>query len=178
MTDNIARIARISARLRMICGLLIVAIPIVMAIWWFFAEGAPNVLSRLPQVPVLSPLTFKVRLMCFLVSLIPAGVAIYALTRLRHLFGLYQQGKIFMPENVRCYRQLGRTLFAWAAASFIYTPLITMAVTSNNPPGKGMISLSLSSDDVLAVMVGLVVLTIAWVMDEGRKIREDQELIV
>jgi len=41
-----------------------------------------------------------------------------------------------------------------------------------------MITVSFDSGEFTGVFVGIVVLIISWVMDEGRKIEEEQALIV
>ena len=114
----------------------------------------------------------------FLISMIPGGVAMYALYQMRALFGLYAQGTVFGLANVRRYRRLGWSAIAYAAADFISQPLLGLALSWYNPPGQHLLVLSLSSNVVAALFVGAAVLTVAWVMEEGHRIEEEQALIV
>ena len=41
-----------------------------------------------------------------------------------------------------------------------------------------MITVGLDSSDFGGIFVGVMILTITWVMDEARKIKEDQELFI
>ncbi len=177
MDEQIQRIATISARLRLVCTVLMAALPIVLALCWAFMEHLPFVNSRLP-VPVDHSLPLVSRWLGFVASLLPGGVAIYALSRLRRLFGLYAQGIIFQADNVECFRQLGWSLFAWAGASLLFNTLAGLILTFHWKPGTRLLVITLEIQDLLAVFGGLVVLTIAWVMDQGRRLREEQELYV
>lgn len=97
---------------------------------------------------------------------------------LMQLFRLYEQGKIFQPSNVHCFRQLSRVLIWWFVAGIVHRSLLTVAMTLHNPPGQRQISLDLSSADLTALMLGSILAVIAWVMEEGRRLQEDQDLTV
>lgn len=88
------------------------------------------------------------------------------------------EGHIFSPTTVACYRRLGRSLLFWAAAQFLGTPLLTLALTSANPPGQHMITIGVGSGELTALFLGGVVLLVSCVMDEGRRLEEDQLLTI
>ncbi|MBU4563520.1 MAG: DUF2975 domain-containing protein [Desulfarculus sp.] len=176
MDPQVERIAKVSARLRLVSTLLMFAIPVVLALVWAFMENLPFN-TRLP-VKVDASLPLISRILAFLASMIPGGVAIYALSRLRRLFDLYAHGVIFREANVECFRQLGWSLFAWAGASFLFNTLAGFILTFHWKPGTRLLVLSLDSQDIMAVFSGLVVITVAWVMDQGRKLNEEQQLFV
>lgn len=177
MDQQVEHIARVSARLRLVSTLLMLAIPIVLALVWAFVNHLPYFSGQLP-VPVKGYLPRATRVLAFVASLLPGGVAIYALSRLRRLFDLYSQGIIFRAANVECFRQLGYALFAWAAAGFLFKTLVGVILTFHWKPGTRLLVVGIDSQDVLAVFMGLVVITVAWVMDQGRKLYEEQELFV
>lgn len=177
MNKQVERIAQISARLRLVCTLLMAALPIIIALCWAFMESLPFVNARLP-VPVDQDLPLTARWLGYVASMLPGGVAIYALSHLRRLFGLYAHGIIFQAANVQCYRRLGWSLFAWAGASFLFNTLAGFILTFHWMPGTRLLVITLDSQDLLAVFMGLVVLTVAWVMDQGRRLSEEQELFV
>ena len=53
-----------------------------------------------------------------------------------------------------------------------------MALTMHNPPGHHIVRVGLSSDNIIVLLIGIVVVLIAWVMEEGRKLQEEQRLTV
>jgi hypothetical protein len=79
---------------------------------------------------------------------------------------------------VAVFQRLGWSILAWAAADFLQTMGLGIVLTLHRAAGQRLLVVSLSSDQVLVALIGLVVVTISWVMDEARKIEEEQALIV
>jgi hypothetical protein len=177
--DNSQRITTASRRLKKVCSGLIIFLPLINAVFWVFfnplrAIGFP---VSLP-IPVNYDLPGLTRFLAFLVELIPLSAVVYGLLKLRALFMLYQNGMIFTAKNVSCFRSLGRTLIAWMICDVIRNALLSVVLTMNNPPGQKIFTVGLNSADFTGIFVGIVIIIIAWVMDEARKIQEDQELIL
>jgi Protein of unknown function (DUF2975) len=177
--ENPQRIARISRRLRLICTGLMFSLPVLYALFWVFFNYLYPILAMLPlPVRVDHDLPGLSRLGGFLADSIPLAVMVYGLRRLRELFRLYETGLIFTEDNVHCYRSLGRTLFVWVACNVLNHTLLGLVLTIDNPPGHRLLVLGLNSGDFSGIFVGAVVLTVAWIMDEARKIQDEQALIV
>lgn len=177
--ENTQRIVALSRKIRLICKGLFICLPVISGLFWTFFNQLYK-LGPLPPLPVhvdhyLPGLT---RFLAFLADLIPLGVIMYGLRKLESLFLLYENGLIFTEANVQCFRSLGRTLIVWVAGDMVRNSLLSMVLTLDKPPGQRLITVGLGSADFTAVFVGIVVLIISWVMDEGRKIHEDQALIV
>ncbi|MDR3460506.1 MAG: DUF2975 domain-containing protein [Verrucomicrobiae bacterium] len=89
------------------------------------------------------------------------GLVMFCALVLYRLLGLYGQGKYFTAKNITYIRFLGYYVVVDWIVNFLLeseahyrTIIFTQAVT------------------------GLVIIFIAWIMDEGRKIKEEQELTV
>ena len=177
--ETTQRITTLSRKLRWTCTALIYCLPVACAIVWIFFNQlyATGPMMPLP-VRVDHDLPGQIRFYAFLVDLIPLGAILYGLHKLRRLFRLYENGLIFTERNVDCFRGLGRALVVWVACHVARTTLLSIILTMNNPPGQRMVTVGLDSGDFTGVFVGVVVLIISWVMDEGRRIQEDQALIV
>jgi len=77
------------------------------------------------------------------------------------LFGLYRQGILFSAKNVRHIRSLGYYLIVnWAIDYQMQGALRDVQLSTNS------------------LFVGLLIIFVSWIMDEGRKIQEEQELTV
>ena len=174
---GIERIQRASRRLQVFCNVILVFIPVGVALAWIFVDNISINQLNLPVKPNPDHPWF-IFLGGFFVSMIPAGVAMYAVYKLRELFGYYAGGTIFSQQNVRCYRSLGWAAIFWVIAEFITEPMHSVLLTLYNEPGTRLLTLSMSSDMIMGLFTGAAVLTIAWVMDEGRKIDEEQSLFV
>ena len=110
--------------------------------------------------------------------MIPTGVAMAGVYHLIRLFGLYERGDIFKLSNVHCYKKLSRVLIGWFLASILSSSLLSVVLTLHHPPGQRTISLEMRSSEITTLLVGLILMVIAWVMEEGRKLQEDQDLTV
>jgi hypothetical protein len=47
-----------------------------------------------------------------------------------------------------------------------------------NPPGQRIVSIGFGSSEFMTLVVAGIIFVIAWVMDEGRIITEEQQLTV
>lgn len=95
------------------------------------------------------------------------------------LFSLYSRGQLFSSKVVSCIRRIGYTYFLMAALAF-FSQMISLH------SGKGDLLPTAYHLDWAIYVWGLagalfsasLIIFIAWVMDEGRKIQEEQELTV
>ena len=95
-----------------------------------------------------------------LIEIVRLGLFMCGVIFLSRLFFFFGCGKIFAIENVRCVRWIGLTIVLDAFAVFLE------ALMNRN------VFLGLQW------LVGLFVVLLSWIADEGRKIQEEQELTV
>ncbi len=98
-------------------------------------------------------------------------VAFYLLYK---LLGLYRMGVIFTAENVAAIRKIGWALVSIDIAAMLQT-LITGPVLTFFQITPGHISARL---EVGFLIVGLFVVLIAYVMDMGRELKEQDSLVI
>lgn len=171
------QIAVTSARYRVLLMALFCLVPVGNAFLWGFIEYFPQLLHNAALV-MGSGFTPLMKVLAFLVSMIKGGIVMYALWVLVTLFKLYETGIFFNKKNVDCFKQLSRTLIWWVIASVVTTPLMTLVLTMNNPPGSHMISLELQSADITALITGGILRIIAGVMADGQRLQEEQDLTI
>jgi hypothetical protein len=93
--------------------------------------------------------------------LVKMGLLTFGQVILICLFRLYEKGILFSAKNVLYITFIGYYLiFDWVVDYMLQSALHDMALSSTS------------------IFVGFLVIFIAWIMDEGRKIREEQELTV
>ena len=176
---NKERIQRASRRLRLLLMTVLWAMPVINALVWIFMNNFPEMMtSEMLPYFVTYPLPASARLMGFMVVMIPTGVAMAGAYYLMRLFKLYERGEIFKLSNVRCYKKLSRVLIWWFAAGVLCRSLLSVVLTLHHPPGHRMITFGLSSADLTILLLGMILAVIAWVMEEGRRLQEDQDLTV
>jgi hypothetical protein len=89
------------------------------------------------------------------------------------LFDLYTHGELFTAEVVHSIRRIG-VLFFFATLARVFSSRLL----HHGQPTSSMEFVSSIADVLGGLFSGFLILFIAWVMDEGRKIREEQELTV
>jgi hypothetical protein len=95
------------------------------------------------------------------------------------LFALYSRGNLFTPEIVRLLRRIGCLYFLLMLVRFcckMFLPGMNDDYLETANIGWGR--LELVSFLLVSCFPGFLILFVAWIMDEGRKIQEEQELTV
>jgi len=177
--QNRERIQRASRRLRYLLLTIACILPAVNALIWLFINSFPELVYRkmLPYF-VMLPLPGSARFMGFVVTMLPTGIAMWGVYYLMRLFQLYEQGQIFKPGHVLCFKKLSRVLIWWFIAGIVHKSLLSVALTLHNPPGQRMITLEIGSPDLTALLLGGILAVIAWVMEEGRRLQEDHDFTI
>lgn len=177
--QNITRIQRISKRFRYLFTVLIFFIPLADFLFWLSFNYMPDSFLTpdgfLAGLPATADQDLSLLFLAFgfLISLIPVTVATYGMLTLSRLFRLYENAIVFTRDNVRLIRKLGYVIIAWVAANQLFTPLISAVITHGNP-GLPTITVSLNISDLSTLIMGSIVVLISWVMDEGRKLENEQ----
>jgi hypothetical protein len=97
----------------------------------------------------------------FWLMVVKQGLAFFAGIMLLRLFWFYSKGILFTVKNVNCIRFLGYYCVAdWFVDYAMQSSLRDMDLSTT------------------PIFVGFFIIFFAWIMDEGRKIQEEQELTV
>ncbi len=115
--------------------------------------------------------------------------------KLAQLFRLYERGRIFVAETIGCIKNLG-SLCVIGGVFMSLTRIIArqIEIVSPFPPANlpagvtvarlvtfhiGFFSFDFGTGiDFGLLLAGIAIVLVAWIMDEGRKIQEEQELTV
>ena len=175
--DNSQRIPIASRRLKKICSWLIFCFPLFVLYYWLFFNPLLREIRPLP-FPVNDDLPNIYRYSALLIEMISISVVVYGLLRLRELFSLYENGMIFTEKNVVCFRSMGWTLIVWTICNLIKDTLLSHVLPNDPPFPAHYMPIPIHLADVACIFVGIITIIIAWVMDEARKIHEDQSLFL
>lgn len=179
--DNLSKIKKFSKNLHLFLSFLVVLIPLYYVSYWAFANYLPESLINVnihstPLIP--NELPIKLQIIGFFTSLLPLSALIYVITNIRKLFSFYKEGMIFSFEHVSLFKKTAKGLVLWVILSIIYESAKSVIFSVGNPPGNRILKVGLSSAEITTLVVGGIVLIIAWVMDEGRILNEEKELTV
>jgi hypothetical protein len=91
------------------------------------------------------------------------------------LFGLYADAKIFTHGNVREIRQIGIAILVFPALWLFALLALAPAMVGESAVSPRSI---VPSSPMPTLVVGAIVMIVAWIMDVGRELREHDELVI
>ena len=179
--DNLSKINRFSKNIYLLLSFLMVVIPLYYILYWLFINYLPETLINVnikPTPLIPNELPIKLQIIGFITSLFPLSALIYLVTNIRKLFSFYKEGVIFSFEHVSLFKKTAKSLVSWVVLSIIYESAKSVIFSAGNPPGTRVLKVGFSSAEITTLLVGGVVFIIAWVMDEGRILSEENELTI
>jgi hypothetical protein len=188
MIPTQTKIKRVSSFFRWLFLVLLIAVPIVHIISWISAPVPIDVsgkfgflVSPVPKtVEVLHTLSLTTKIYGFLVTAIPVAVIEFILYFLIRLFKLYERGEIFTIDNVNYIKKTGIALLIMPLVRLISEGVVSAIVTWGNPIGSGTRKsvITLTGIDLSLLLTAFVIILISWIMAEGCRLREEQQLTV
>jgi len=181
------KIKRVSLLFKLLFQAVFIVLPLAHIISWISAptpifllgQGSGFILRIIPEsTPILHTLSLHTKLWGFLVSGIPVVVMECMVYFLIKLFGLYQRGEIFTLQNVKYLKKIGYALLIVQLARPICEGFLTMIVTWHNPPGHRIASVTMQGLDLTLILTAFLIILISWIMAEGCRLREEQQLTI
>jgi len=109
---------------------------------------------------------------------IPVGVLLFGLWQARALFADFAEGRAFTLASARHLRDFAACVLAQAILGPLSSAAVSLALTFSNPPGNRQFAIPLSLDNYVALIVGGVLLAVAWVMVEATQIADEHASFV
>lgn len=183
------KIKSVSLFFRVVFQGLFVLIPLVFAIGWSIAPDplispghifSMNVIPREYNGRIFHVLTSSEKFLGFIFNCIPMAVYLFILYSLIKLFRLYEQGEIFSLKNVKNIRNVGYGLLIGQLIYPFYSVIMGLVLTLGNPKGQHLryIAITLDQTNIGILLTGLLVILISWIMAEGCKLQEEQQLTI
>ncbi len=120
------------------------------------------------------PIPFVIRAIAWLGTTLSLGVLLKLNFHLIKLFGLYADGRLFNRENVHQIRQIGITVLLFPALWVL--GLIVPGFLPTDDVARSV--MSSGQHPFAELIVGAIIIVVAWIMDVGRELREEQDLVV
>lgn len=169
--DRLRRLSRALAAATTIVMALLVLLS--LGLWlnpsWVEATVAPRVGLSWADLTI----TPQAQLAGALITAVPLLVLVFGLDQVRRIFLGFAEGELISRALARRLEVFGAAVALQALLNPLAGALISIALTLANPPGRRMIALSLSSHDVVSVLVGVLIIAIGWVMREAARIAEE-----
>lgn len=92
--------------------------------------------SRDHHHPMSSGYTWLMRRLGFTASMLKGAAVMH---------GLYEEETSFASENIQCFKKFSNALIWWVITGIVATPLISLILTMNNPPGQHVLAITFQS---------------------------------
>ncbi len=193
------KIKNVSLFFRYVFQILFIAVPVLLIISWMYApdelvflmgfvklNAIPATYSGmhtytaqgLPEKAILHVLSMNEKILGCLVSIIPTMIEMLVLYFLIKLFKLYEQGEVFSLSHVRYMRDIGFALLAGQLIEPFYQFVMGLVLTLNNPPRHRYAAIHMDQTNIGILLTALLVILISWIVAEGCKLREEQQLTI
>jgi hypothetical protein len=94
------------------------------------------------------------------------------------LFGLYQQGGIFTVNHINQLRNIGSCLLVWPVFDLLYPSLIAVIFRIFGLSPSLLLVFSIDTDQLITLLIGLIIFVMSWIMMEGVRLQQEQELTI
>ena len=183
MTTIQTKIQRTSRFFRLFFQAVFIILPCIQIIAWMMApQPLPVFFGYIRVIPtsveVLHHLSWTTKFYGFLLSSISLIIVEFILYYLIRLFRLYEQGEIFTAANVSYIRKSGYALLLMQIMAPITEGFLTLIISWGNPPGHRIAAASVSGLDLTLIITAFMVILISWIMTEGCRLREEQQLTI
>jgi Protein of unknown function (DUF2975) len=170
---------RLCRRLAVFSAASAVGILLVNAALWLVPQWAPMAARGMADLQTesitLTPTVIALGLTC---STLYLAVLSWGLWVAHSVFKRLANGLIFEPETGALLRRFGIALVVFAVLSPFITALMGKLVTMGNAPGERFVRLGFSSDDIVLIIVGTLIITTGSVMTEATRLAEENKQIV
>lgn len=171
--------SRLCRRLGRFSGATAAVILLVNAALWLVPDWvafAARQMAGLQTEPItLTPMIIAICLLC---STLYLAVLAWGLWVASSIFKRLADGLIFEPQTGTLLRRFGISLIVFSALSPLIGALITRLVTMENVTGERLLKLGVSSDDIVLIIVGTLILTTGSVMAEAARMAEENRQII
>jgi hypothetical protein len=175
------RIKYVSLFFRLFFQLAFLCLIVAQIMGWIYAPmhgGFFNVIPLSYQPLVLHALDTNTKIAGFFLSSIPLLIKLVVLYSLIKLFRLYERHEFFSANNVLYIRNVGYALLLLEMQTPIVDFLLGFILTSGNPPGYRVAMMTFNDANIGVILTALMIILNSWIMSEGCKLKDEQQLII
>ncbi len=178
---NILRVKIISNWIYRALSIGIAIVPIYYVSYWYFINHIAYPLVTVnTSSTLIAPheLPITIQAAGFISSILPLTVLIYVLLNLRKIFLFYKEGIVFSFEHVVLFKKTAKLLAIWVLLTVVYEAIKSVLFSLGNPVGERVLSVEFGSEELTVIVVAAFVYVIAWVMDEGRVLADENKMTI
>lgn len=176
---RIQRVSRIMAAITLVpvVGLLVVPILAVALAFLDPATLDAHLVEALAasQQAALTPAT---RLAALALAAIPLCLVLLGFVVVQRLFHGFATGDILTPESGRRLRRIGIIVTALGPVAIVIRSIASVVVSLPNPPGERVLAVGFGSNDVTAIIAGMLLIVLGWTLEEAARVADENRQFV
>jgi hypothetical protein len=180
------RIITLSTALSTLFKILIPITVLSLGLIWVYTPESLPLLQNLGLDPlhgfgqqiVSGELTMSQKYLAFLINGIPTSLTILMMIRALQLFSLYRKMEIFSQNNVMLLASIARLMILRQVIEPLYQALLSPTLTWHNPPGQKLIAIGLNSVNFGLLTLGICLLLVSAIMQEGLKMKTENAAFI
>lgn len=175
------KIKYVSLFFRLLFQVTFICLLVAQVLGWMYAPmhgGFFNVIPTSYQYLVMNTFDINTKVAGFFLSSIPLITKLIVLYFLIKLFRLYESYEFFSAKNVLYIRNAGYALLLLEIIKPFTDFLLGFVLTSGNPPGFRVAMITISDANMGVILTSLLIILSSWIMSEGRKLHDEQQLII
>lgn len=180
-------ISRTSRNIRYLINAFLLAWPIYMTLYWFNVFNLTHIAvslgfkthpgpfaSVVPGIPTVALTPMQLTL-GYLVTMVSISISLFSLYYLARLFQYFELGEFFTKNTVFCLRRSGLFMFLSVLIDKLSD---TVVLFINSIHVRPAITIGISNHDINSLFIASIVILAALILDEGRKMQEEQALTI
>ncbi len=174
---TIARAAEIAA----LIGMVLIAAVIFYAVYFLFGNGGladAHIVKQYLKDGTQADFTSSQRLVGVMFALASDCLGLLGLYTARRLFAGYQRGDVFTALAATRLKLIGWVVVLLAPVSQLAQTAGILYFTQIVTPGRMRVDVSIEDSDVYAIVFGLLIVVVGYVMYEAVRISDENESFV
>ncbi|WP_298862115.1 DUF2975 domain-containing protein [uncultured Gimesia sp.] len=160
------------------CIISLFAMPILLVWVWLYADLIAASASSLPASAIQHPLPVWTKCLMVLLSATVMAPTYWGLFSIRQFLKACCAEDYLSSQNSRYLKRLAFGLFGTALLSPISCSILSVLLTIDNPPGQKMLTIGISSNQIILAAVGGLLFVLANLIQRASLIAEEHAQIV
>lgn len=135
----------------------------------FFYQGTTHAYSFM---------VILVRIIGALIDAVSIGLIVWGCLCFIKLLGFYQRNELFSSNTLALFKKISRIAFAWVVYEPIKFTLLSFVTTMTNPIGQRIITIVITSNDVIHIGIVGFFWILTSLMHEAYILKSDQDLTI
>ncbi|MBL6432188.1 MAG: DUF2975 domain-containing protein [Alphaproteobacteria bacterium] len=108
----------------------------------------------------------------------PLCLALLGFVVVQRLFHGFATGDILTPESGRRLKRIGLIVTALGPVAIVIRSIASVVVSLPNPPGERVLAVGFGSNDVTAIIAGMLLIVLGWTLEEAARVADENRQFV